>query len=209
MELIKEYFPNLSEQQYDQYAQLFDLYKEWNEKINVISRKDIDNLYLHHVLHSLSIAKFIQFKPGSIILDLGTGGGFPGVPLAIMFPKCKFHLVDSVNKKLNVIREVTDAIGIENVTTEHIRVEEIKEKEFDFVVTRAVASMKQIFTWSRKHLSVKHLNTMPNGIIALKGGNLRAELKELPKGEYHETTKITQYFKDEFFIEKYLVYLQG
>lgn len=209
MELIKEYFPNLSEQQYDQYAQLFDLYKEWNEKINVISRKDIDNLYLHHVLHSLSIAKFIQFKPGSIILDLGTGGGFPGVPLAIMFPKCKFHLVDSVNKKLNVIREVTDAIGIENVTTEHIRVEEIKEKEFDFVVTRAVASMKQIFTWSRKHLSEKHLNTMPNGIIALKGGNLRAELKELPKGEYHETTKITQYFKDEFFIEKYLVYLQG
>ncbi len=209
MELIKTYFPNLTDKQYSQFDQLFELYKDWNQKINVISRKDIDNLYLHHVLHSLAIAKFIEFKPGSIILDLGTGGGFPGVPLAIIFPQCKFHLVDSVNKKLKVIREVSEAIGLDNVTTEHIRVEDIKDKKFDFVLTRAVSSMKQIFTWSRKHLSDTNINIIPNGIIALKGGNLRAELKELPKGEYHEKVKITDYFKDEFFIEKYLVYLQG
>ncbi len=209
MELIKEYFPNLNEDQYTKLEALMPLYKEWNQKINVISRKDIDNLYLHHVLHSMSIAKFIQFKKGSKVLDLGTGGGFPGVPLAILFPDVHFHLVDSINKKLNVIRAIAEELDLKNITTQHSRVEDIKNKKFDFVVTRAVASMRQIFNWSRKHLAANNINPIPNGIIALKGGNLKKELKELPRGEYYESIKITDFIREEYFIEKYLIYLQG
>jgi 16S rRNA (guanine527-N7)-methyltransferase len=209
MDLILKYFKDLTPKQVKQFEQLMPLYQEWNQKINVISRKDIDNLYLHHVLHSLCIAKFTSFKSGSRILDLGTGGGFPGIPLAIIFPEVDFHLVDSVNKKLNVVREVAEAIGLTNITTQHTRVEDIKGMKFDFILTRAVAPMAKIFAWSRKHLDSKHMNIIPNGIIALKGGNLKKELKEIRKGEYYETNKITQYFKEEFFIEKYLVYLQG
>lgn len=209
MELILKYFPDLTSEQIHQFEQLLPLYSDWNQKINVISRKDIDNLYLHHVLHSLSIAKYIQFKPGTRILDLGTGGGFPGVPLAILFPEVSFHLVDSINKKLNVIRAISEEIGLDNVTTQHTRVEDIKGIKFDFVVTRAVAPMSKLIQWSRKHLSNKHKNIIPNGIIALKGGNLRAELKEIRKGEYYETIKILDYFKEPFFVEKHIVYFQG
>jgi 16S rRNA (guanine527-N7)-methyltransferase len=209
MEIIKKYFPNINETQEVQFAQLFELYREWNEKINVISRKDIENLYVHHVLHSLAIAKFITFKSETKILDLGTGGGFPGVPLAIMFPECEFLLVDSINKKLTVINEVSTAIGLMNIETRHIRVEEIKKEKFDFVVTRAVATIDKLFHWSRKHLSTKHINAFPNGIIALKGINLKDEMKLLPKGEYFETVPLRKYFKEEFFEEKALVYVQG
>jgi 16S rRNA (guanine527-N7)-methyltransferase len=209
MEIIKKYFPNINETQEVQFAQLFELYREWNEKINVISRKDIENLYVHHVLHSLAIAKFITFKSGTKILDLGTGGGFPGVPLAIMFPECEFLLVDSINKKLTVINEVSTAIGLMDIETRHIRVEEIKKEKFDFVVTRAVATIDKLFHWSRKHLSTKHINAFPNGIIALKGINLKDEMKLLPKGEYFETVPLRKYFKEEFFEEKALVYVQG
>lgn len=209
MELILKYFPNLTSEQIHQFEQLLPLYRDWNQKINVISRKDIDNLYLHHVLHSLSIAKYIQFKQGTKILDLGTGGGFPGVPLAILFPEVSFQLVDSINKKLDVIRAISEEIGLKNITTQHTRVEEIKGIKFDFVVTRAVAPMSKLIQWSRKHVSDKHKNIIPNGIIALKGGNLRAELKEIRKGEYYETIKILDYFKEPFFVEKHIVYFQG
>lgn len=209
MELIKKYFPDLNELQESQFSQLFDLYKDWNEKINVISRKDIDNLYLHHVLHSLAIAKYINIKPKTSIVDLGTGGGFPGIPLAILFPEVEFLLVDSIGKKIKVTEEVSTAIGLKNVKSIHGRVEEIKGQKFDFVVTRAVANMLQLVTWSRKLISPKHINIVPNGIIALKGGNIKEELKEIPRGEYYEVVPLKEYFDEEFFEEKVLVYFQG
>lgn len=209
MELIKKYFPDLNELQESQFSQLFDLYKDWNEKINVISRKDIDNLYLHHVLHSLAIAKYINIKPNTSIVDLGTGGGFPGIPLAILFPEVEFLLVDSIGKKIKVVEEVCTAIGLKNVKSLHGRVEEIKGQKFDFVITRAVANMLQLVTWSRKLISQKHINIVPNGIIALKGGNIKEELKEIPRGEYYEVVPLKEYFDEEFFEEKVLVYFQG
>lgn len=209
MDLIRKYFPDLTALQLQQFEQLFDLYKEWNEKINVVSRKDIDNLYLHHVLHSLAIAKYIKFKPKSSVVDLGTGGGFPGIPLAILFPEVSFLLVDSIGKKIKVVDEVSTALELKNVTSLHGRVEEIKGKKFDFVVTRAVANMLQLVIWSRKLLSQKHINTVPNGIIALKGGNIKEEMKEIHRGEYYEITPLSEYFEEEFFKEKVLVYFQG
>jgi 16S rRNA (guanine527-N7)-methyltransferase len=209
MEEIKKYFPDLTEKQLAQFEQLLPLYTEWNEKINVISRKDIENLYVHHILHSMAIAKYIKFKEGSRILDLGTGGGFPGVPLAILYPECQFLLVDSINKKLAVINEVIAAIGLENIVTRHARVEEMKGEKFDFVVTRAVATIDKLFLWSRKHLSSKHINSFPNGVIALKGVNLKNEMKLLPKGEYYEIVPLRKYFREEYFDEKGLVYVQG
>lgn len=209
MEIIQSYFPQLSEAQIKQFQGLQSLYAEWNMQINVISRKDIENLYLHHVLHSLAIAKYIQFKPGTDILDLGTGGGFPGIPLAILFPECRFLLVDSIGKKLKVVDEVAEAIGLSNIETRHIRVEEIKDRKFDFVVTRAVATLDKLFYWSKKLIKTKHINALPNGIIALKGGDVRAEIKLLPRGEYAEITPLQKYFKESFFEEKALVYIQG
>jgi 16S rRNA (guanine527-N7)-methyltransferase len=209
MELIKKYFPNLSEKQINQFEQLMPQYSEWNEKINVISRKDIENLYTHHVLHSLAIAKYIDFKDGSRILDLGTGGGFPGVPLAILFPNCKFLLVDSINKKLTVINEIATAIGLENIQTKHSRVEELKNEKFDFIVTRAVATIDKLFNWSRKSIGDKHINKYPNGIIALKGIDIKKEMKLLPKGEYYEIQPLRKIFNEEYFEEKALVYVQG
>ena len=209
MDLIRKYFPDLTALQLQQFEQLFDLYKEWNEKINVVSRKDIDNLYLHHVLHSLAIAKYIKFKPKSSIVDLGTGGGFPGIPLAILFPEVSFLLVDSIGKKIKVVDEVSAALELKNVTSLHGRVEEIKGKKFDFVVTRAVANMLQLVIWSRKLLSQKHINTVPNGIIALKGGNIKEEMKEIQRGEYYEITPLSDFFEEDFFKEKVLVYFQG
>lgn len=208
MELIKKYFPELSEDQEASFDALLELYKDWNSKINVISRKDIDQLYLRHVLHSLAIAKWIEFKPKTRILDVGCGGGFPGIPLAILFPEVSFHLVDSVNKKLTVVKAVAEGIGLKNIQTTHTRVEEVKDR-YDFVVTRAVAKLDKLMIWSRKNISTRHRNAFPNGLIALKGGDLRAELGVVKKKDYVEQVSIGDYFEEDFFDEKFLIYVQG
>lgn len=202
MEIILKYFPNLSQTQIEQFAALQKLYSEWNEKINVISRKDIDNLYERHILHSLSIAKFIQFRAGSKIMDLGTGGGFPGVPLAILFPDSRFHLVDSIGKKLKVIEEVKESIALKNVFTFHTRVESL-EFQYDFVVSRAVAPLSELITWTKGKYLSKNLNTPNNGLICLKGGDIDAELAAV-KGA--KKTPITNYFSEDFFKDKFVVY---
>ena len=212
MELINKYFPELDATQKARFERLEELYREWNDKINVISRQDIENLMERHVLHSLAIAKVIQFKPEAQLLDLGTGGGFPGIPLAIFFPESKFVLVDGTGKKIRVVQEVADALGLENVTAIHGRAEEIKMNgQFDFVITRGVATMDKLLGWSQRFLKKKHIHVLPNGVIALKGGNLAAEIRELPgKGkEYTEVFPIRNYFREEFFDEKSVVYAQG
>ena len=206
---ILKYFPKLTLEQQNQFAALLPLYTEWNEKINVVSRKDIENLNLHHVLHSLAIAKTTGFKDGSRILDLGTGGGFPGIPLAILYPSVSFLLVDSTAKKIRVVQEVATALGLKNVEAQHIRVEDIKGVQFDFVVTRAVTSLDQLFRWSRRLIKTKHINALPNGILALKGGNIREEVKALGKGQYVEITNISKFFEEEYFQEKVVAYVQG
>ncbi len=206
---ILKYFPKLTPEQQNQFAALLPLYTEWNEKINVVSRKDIENLNLHHVLHSLAIAKTTGFKEGSRILDLGTGGGFPGIPLAILYPSVSFLLVDSTAKKIRVVQEVATALGLKNVEAQHIRVEDIKGVQFDFVVTRAVTSLDQLFRWSRRLIKNKHINALPNGILALKGGNIREEVKALGKGQYVEITNISKFFEEEYFEEKVVAYVQG
>lgn len=205
MESIIKYFPNITEKQKEQFTALYDLYYDWNSKINVISRKDIENLYLHHVLHSLSIAKYITFKPGTTIMDMGCGGGFPGIPLAIMFPEVQFHLVDSIGKKVRVAQEVANAIGLENVHTSHSRAEEIKDK-YSFVVSRAVMPMPDLVRICRKNISKEQCNALPNGIIALKGGNIAGEIQ--PFRNCSETVEISNYFNEEFFKDKKVVYVQ-
>lgn len=205
MEVILKYFPELSEVQRKQFEMLLPLYTEWNEKINVISRKDIENLYTRHVLHSLSIAKFIQFKNGSKLMDLGTGGGFPGIPLAIMFPECRFHLVDSIGKKLKVIDAVKEATGLTNLFTAHSRAEEM-DYQYDFVVSRAVAPLTDLLTWTKGKYLGKNLNPIPNGLICLKGGDIEEELKVAPKAQ---KVALSTYFDDEFFTDKYLVYTKA
>lgn len=203
MELILNYFPNLTEKQIEQFTALEALYKDWNSKINVISRKDIDELYLRHVLHSLGIAKVINFADGSSILDVGTGGGFPGVPLAILFPECKFHLVDSINKKLKVINAVAEAIELTNVKTTHSRVEAIDET-FDFIVSRAVTTMPEFTTWVKGKIAKTQKNELKNGILYLKGGDLTEELKQ------YKTVKaylLSDYFKESFFDTKKVIHL--
>ncbi len=210
--LITKYFPELDPVQLAQFDQLEPLYREWNEKINVISRQDIENLEERHILHSLAIAKVIQFEPGSMILDLGTGGGFPGIPLAILFPESQFVLVDGTGKKIRVVQEVAQALGLENVTAIHGRAEEIKMNgQFDFVLSRGVASLERLLVWSQKFLKKKHVHVLPNGILALKGGDLKAEIRELPgKGkEYTEVFPIRNFFREAFFDEKWVVYAQG
>ncbi|MEZ4909868.1 MAG: 16S rRNA (guanine(527)-N(7))-methyltransferase RsmG [Saprospiraceae bacterium] len=207
MEYILKYFNALETSQIDKFNAIEDVYKEWNSQINVISRKDIDNLYLHHVLHSLAIAKFIRFVPGTSILDLGSGGGFPGIPLAILFPECHFLLVDSIRKKGIVAQEVIQATELTNVTFQHARVEDIKSKH-DFVVSRAVAKIDKLLPWSRKVIHQKHKNLYPNGLIALKG-DLNPEIALLPKHEYYETVKLTDYFEEPYFSEKSLLYIQA
>jgi len=208
MELLLKYFPKLSDLQKQQFEALLPLYKEWNDKINVVSRKDIENLYLHHVLHSLSIAKFITFKPGATFLDLGTGGGFPGIPLAIFFPKSKFTLIDGTGKKIKVVEEVANAINLDNVVPLHQRAEEHKGK-YDFVLSRAVTDLDQLLRWSRRLISSTHQHTIPNGLITLKGGNVKDEIKTLGKKEYTESYKLIKWFDDPFFDEKFLIYVQG
>ena len=209
MKDILKYFPNLTPTQIHQFEQLMPLYKEWNEKINVISRKDIDNLYTHHVLHSLAITKVVTFKDGAEILDLGTGGGFPGIPLAILYPSVSFMLVDSIGKKIKVVQEVATALGLQNIVAQHIRAEEIKNKKFDFIVTRAVAPLDQLVKWCFHLIKKQHIHALPNGLLALKGGNVREEIKTLGKGHYAETNSITKFFKVAFFEEKSVVYVQG
>ena len=203
MELILKYFPDLTEQQIEQFEALLSLYKEWNAKINVISRKDIDELYLRHVLHSLAIAKVMPFANGSSILDVGTGGGFPGVPLAILFPECQFHLVDSINKKLKVIKGVVDALSLENIKTTHSRVEAINE-QYDFIVSRAVTSMPEFTKWVKGKIRKEQINDFKNGILYLKGGDLSDELKQYTRVKLFP---LTDYFKEDFFETKKVVYL--
>jgi len=203
MKLIQKYFKDLTEDQLNQFQKLELLYKDWNSRINVISRKDIDELYLRHVLHSLAIAKFIQFNKSTHIIDVGTGGGFPGIPLAILFPDCKFHLVDSIEKKVRVVDAVSNELGLENVTTQCKRIEDIEDK-FDFILTRAIADMSTILKWTVNNISPNSNNVVPNGIIALKGGDLD---KELFKIENKKVVAIKDYFDDHYFINKKLVYV--
>ena len=204
METINRYFPNLSEKQKEQFAALYDLYYDWNNKINVISRKDIENLYLHHVLHSLAIAKVITLRPGTKVMDFGCGGGFPGIPLAIMFPDVQFHLVDSIGKKIRVATEIAAAIGLTNVRATHSRVEEIKEK-YHFVVSRAVMQLPELIKICRKNIAKEQLNTLPNGVICLKGGDIQAEVQ--PFKNFADITELESIFSEEFFKDKKVVYV--
>jgi len=204
MEIIKKYFKQLTERQLQQLQMLDELYREWNAKINVISRKDIDNLYEHHVLHSLAIAKAITFRPGTEILDFGTGGGFPGIPLAILFPECHFKLIDGTGKKIRVAQEVATAIGLENSQPEHLRGEDEKGR-YDFVVSRAVMPLPDLVNIVRKNISKTNRNVLPNGVICLKGGELQAETQ--PFRKVVETNPISNWFDEEWFKEKNVIYL--
>ena len=204
MDEILKYFPNLTEKQKNQYNALYELYVDWNSKINVISRKDIDNLYERHVLHSLGIAEFIKFKPNSAILDVGTGGGFPGIPLAILFPEVQFTLIDSIGKKIKVGTEVANAIGLKNITLKHLRIQDEKGK-FDFVVSRAVMPLDELVKLVKKNISPKQHNALPNGLICLKGGELQHEI--LPFKNIAETFELSELFEGEFFKTKKVVYL--
>lgn len=210
MEIILKYFSDFTEEQVKQFAALEELYKEWNSKINVISRKDIEGLYEKHVLHSLSIAAAFDFEKGSEIIDIGTGGGFPGIPLAIFFPEVKFHLVDSIGKKLKVVDAIAKEISLENVTTQHIRAEEIKSRKFDFAVSRAVAPLKELWKWSRPLLrnsksEIRNPKLAP-GLICLKGGDLAQEISK--SNTRPRVVEIFQLFPEEYFKEKYLLYIQ-
>ena len=204
MELIQKYFPNLTDKQKEQMAALKDLYTDWNAKINVISRKDIDNLYEHHVLHSLAIMKALRFKAGSNVLDFGTGGGFPGIPLAIMMPDVNFKLIDGTGKKIRVVEEVASAIRLENVTAEHLRGEDEKGK-YDFVVSRAVMPLPDLVKIVKKNISQKQHNAMLNGVLVLKGGNVDAEIHPYRKSV--EVSPISNWFEEEWFKEKNVIYL--
>jgi len=204
MQIIEKYFPNLTDKQREQLTALYDIYHEWNEKINVISRKDIDNIYEHHVLHSLAIARFINFRPGTKVLDFGTGGGFPGVPLAIVFPDCQFKLIDGTGKKIRVVQEVCQAICLENCQALQLRGED-EHDMFDFVVSRAVMPLPDLAKIVRKNILKAQRNAMPNGIICLKGGDLQAETK--PFRRIVQTLELTSFFKEEWFKGKYCIYL--
>lgn len=203
-EIINQYFPDLSQTQKDQFDALDELYRFWNAQINLVSRKDIDMLYLHHILHSLAIAKVISFLPGEKVLDVGTGGGFPGIPLAIMFPETDFHLVDSIGKKIKVVQEVSLALGLKNVRATHARAEQIDEK-FNFIVSRAVTRLSDFYPWIKGKFGKKSLNKLQNGILYLKGGDLRQEIEE--SGLKVELIPLPNYFKEEYFDTKYVVYI--
>ncbi len=204
LDLILKYFPDLSPLQVEQFRRLQPLYEEWNEKINVISRKDIEQLYERHVLHSLGIAKVISFKSDTSILDVGTGGGFPGIPLAILFPECHFHLVDSIGKKIKVVQEISAALGLANVKAEQIRAEKL-EDTYDFGVSRAVTHLKEFYGWVRNKVNKPYNNTLRNGILYLKGGDLTEELQEAKLK--HKLFSLSEYFEEEFFETKKVVYV--
>lgn len=203
MEIISHYFEELSTGQIQQFSKLGDLYKNWNSQINVISRKDIDELYLRHVLHSLGIAKVQQFNPNSTILDVGTGGGFPGIPLAILFPESNFYLVDSIGKKIKVVQAVAEALELKNVKSEHARAEKVKGT-FDFIVSRAVTNMDDFVKWTRKKVAKKQNHTLKNGILYLKGGDLSEELQNFPKATIYN---LSDYFEEDFFETKKVVHI--
>lgn len=206
LEMITRYFTDFSDLQINQFMALGHVYQEWNEKINVISRKDIDSLYEKHVLHSLAIAAVFKFNSGIEVIDIGTGGGFPGIPLAIVFPDVQFHLVDSIGKKLKVVNEVMQALQLKNVTTQHIRAEQIKNRQFDFAVSRAVAPLKDLWQWSRPLLNnKKKTDDFKNGLICMKGGDLTQEITESRLKPH--TWEISSLFKEAFFREKYLLYV--
>ncbi len=204
MELIKKYFPDLNSAQIERFKMLKPLYTEWNSKINVISRKDIDKLYERHVLHSLGIVKVIEFKPGTSVLDVGSGGGFPGIPLAIMFPESNFHLIDSIGKKIKVVEEVVNELELNNVTFEKIRAEGIDEK-FDFVVSRAVTTLPVFYRWVRNSILKQNKNKFKNGILYLKGGDIESELSELKKKV--NVYPLSRYFEEPFFETKKLLHI--
>ena len=203
MEIINKYFTNLTDNQRFQFEKLNELYQDWNLKINVVSRKDIDELYLRHVLHSLGIAKVMEFEPGSKVMDVGTGGGFPGIPLAILFPETQFHLVDSIGKKIKVVNEVVAGLGLENVNTTHGRVEEVKDT-YDFIVSRAVAQMETFVRWVKGRISKQQNHELRNGILYLKGGDLSEELKRYTSATIYD---LTDYFEEDFFETKKVVHL--
>lgn len=210
MQLILHYFPDITDQQKEQFAALKDLYREWNEKINVVSRKDIDSLYEKHVLHSLAIAKFIQFKPGTRVLDLGTGGGFPGIPLSIMFPEASFTMIDSIAKKIKVAESVSEALGLQNTDFVIGRVEQLNEP-FHFVTARAVAQTEQLYRWTHRYIDIQEdFNSKINGFLFLKGGDLKEEfkaVKDINRKLHIQEIPLTEYFKEEFFETKKLVYI--
>lgn len=203
-DILSKYFPDLSSEQKSQFNQLGELYRFWNAQINVISRKDIDSLYIHHILHSLAIAKIMPFLPGENVLDVGTGGGFPGIPLAILFPDTQFHLVDSIGKKIKVVKEISTAIGLQNAVATHARVEQIDEK-FNFIVSRAVTQLKDFYPWIRGKFENNQLNKLPNGVLYLKGGDLERELNESKLSEV-ALYPLNTYFEEEYFETKYVVY---
>jgi len=209
MEILKKYFPDLTDDQMEKFRQLKPLYEEWNAKINVISRKDIDNLDGRHILHSLAIIPIVRFRSGAEILDLGTGGGFPGIPLAIFYPNVNFHLVDGTAKKIRVVQEIATALNLKNVKAEQVRAEEIKKKRYDFIVCRAVASIDKLALWTQRLYKKEHQHAIPNGLLTLKGGDLKNELKSLPKGSYFEKYSIQEFFKEPVFEEKCVIYLQA
>ncbi len=204
VDLIFSYFPELSEKQREQFTRLLPLYREWNARINVVSRKDIDNLYLNHVLHSLGIAAFVRFNPGADILDVGTGGGFPGIPLAILFPETRFHLVDSIGKKITVVKNVAGSVGLTNVRAEQIRAEQVKGT-YDFIVSRAVTRMKEFYGWVHRKVKKESQHPLHNGILYLKGGDLQEELAELKKP--YQLFDLNTVFREEFFETKKVVYI--
>jgi 16S rRNA (guanine527-N7)-methyltransferase len=206
IQLIQKYFPDLSPKQIENFSRLEELYSIWNNQINVISRKDTENFYERHVLHSLGIAKIIQFKKGSEILDIGTGGGFPGIPLAILFPECNFTLVDSIGKKIKVVNEIAKELNLENVLGIHDRAENIKRK-FDFIVSRAVTAMPVFLTWIDKKFKKENINELPNGVLYLKGGDLIEEMSPVKK--YYKFHDLNQFFKEDFFETKKVVYLKN
>lgn len=203
MDLILKYFPDLTEKQIEQFNKVGDLYKQWNEQINVVSRKDIEEIYTNHILHSLAIAKVMKFEDGSDVLDVGTGGGLPGIPLAILFPNVNFHLVDSIGKKIKVVQGVADGLGLTNVKAEQKRAEEL-HNHYDFVISRAVTAMPRFAEWIRGKFKKDSLNPLPNGLLYLKGGDLSEELKDFPNAELHN---ISDFFEEDFFETKKVVYL--